>query len=61
MKIYTTTEYNIENLLSFIETWSIWLPDLQRPFVWNTTQVRKLFDSLYNWYPVWFFYFGKQN
>ncbi len=59
MKIYTTTEYNIENLLSFIETWSIWLPDLQRPFVWNTTQVRKLFDSLYNWYPVWFFLFWK--
>lgn len=58
-KIYTTTEYNIENLLSLIQTWSIGLPDLQRPFVWNDTQVRKLFDSLYNGYPVWFFLFWK--
>lgn len=58
-KIYTTTEYNIENLLSLIEVWSIWLPDLQRPFVWNTTQVRQLFDSLYKGFPVWFFLFWK--
>lgn len=58
-KIYTTTEYNIENLLSLIDVWSIWLPDLQRPFVWNTTQVRQLFDSLYKGFPVWFFLFWK--
>lgn len=58
-KIYTTTEYNIENLLSLIQTWSIWVPDLQRPFVWKNRQVRELFDSLYNWYPVWFFLFWK--
>ncbi|MCH8518835.1 DUF262 domain-containing protein [Candidatus Gracilibacteria bacterium] len=58
-KIYTTTEYNIENLLSFIQTGSIGVPDLQRPFVWKNRQVRELFDSLYNGYPVGFFLFWK--
>jgi flagellin-specific chaperone FliS len=58
-EIYTTTRYDIEQLLSFIEAGSIWLPDLQRPFVWKDVQVRKLLDSLYHGYPVGFFLFWK--
>ncbi|GAB3752523.1 DUF262 domain-containing protein [Zhihengliuella somnathii] len=28
------------------------IPEMQRPFVWNSTKVRDLLDSLYNGYPV---------
>lgn len=58
-EIYTTTRYDIEQLLSFIEAGSIWLPDLQRPFVWDNTKARNLIDSLYHGYPVGFFLFWK--
>nr|WP_320135553.1 DUF262 domain-containing protein [uncultured Amphritea sp.] len=29
-----------------------WLPNIQRPFVWDTTQIEKLFDSLMREYPI---------
>ncbi len=29
-----------------------WLPNIQRPFVWNTSQIEKLFDSLMREYPI---------
>lgn len=54
-QLYKTSNYTIWGLLGFLDNWDIWLPDLQRPFVWNTTKVRNLFDSLYKWYPVGFF------
>ena len=54
-QLYKTTNYSIWGILTFLDNWTIWLPDLQRPFVWKTSQVRDLFDSLYQWYPVWFF------
>lgn len=30
-------------------------PDLQRPFVWERSRVRDLFDSLYHGYPAGYF------
>lgn len=35
----------------------IGLPDIQRPFVWQDTKVRDLFDSMYRGYPVGYFLF----
>lgn len=35
-----------------IESGSIALPDIQRPFVWKKTKVRDLFDSMYKSYPI---------
>lgn len=29
-----------------------WLPNIQRPFVWDTSQIEKLFDSLMREYPI---------
>lgn len=40
-----------------IETGQLGLPDLQRPFVWDRTKVRDLFDSLYRGYPAGHFLF----
>jgi hypothetical protein len=45
-------QYDLEKLIKFIETKHIAVPEFQRGFVWKTAQVKKLFDSLINEYPV---------
>ena len=30
----------------------IWLPNIQRPFVWSEAQICKLFDSILREYPI---------
>ena len=45
-------QYGLEKLVKFIETRHIAVPEFQRGFVWKTAQVKKLFDSLINQYPV---------
>lgn len=42
----------ISTILDEIDNGSISLPVFQRGYVWNRTQVRELFKSLYNGYPV---------
>ena len=50
--IYRDTGYSLTHLIEEIKHGKIALPDIQRPFVWSSTQVRDLFDSLYRGYPV---------
>jgi uncharacterized protein with ParB-like and HNH nuclease domain len=50
--VFNPKTYHLGNLINDIETGEIALPDLQRPFVWNTTKVRDLIDSLYKGLPV---------
>lgn len=50
--IFKTVSWQVEQLVSGVQQGSISLPDLQRPFVWSTTKVRDLFDSMYRGYPV---------
>ena len=38
---------------------SLFLPHIQRPFVWDTDQMRKLFDSLMRNYPIQTFLFWR--
>jgi hypothetical protein len=45
-------EYDLQKLVKFIESKHIAVPEFQRGFVWKTAQVKKLFDSLINQYPV---------
>ncbi len=52
--IFTSKQYPLSNLLDEIENGDIALPDLQRPFVWKQTQVRDLFDSIFQGFPVGF-------
>lgn len=44
--------YSLNNILNYVETDMIAVPEIQRPFVWKGRQVRDLIDSLYNGYPV---------
>lgn len=40
---------------------SYFLPDIQRPFVWDTDQITRLFDSLMQNYPISSFLFWDVN
>lgn len=49
---YTVTQYSVSSILGYIEAGDIAIPDIQRPFVWKSKDVRNLIDSLYNGYPT---------
>ena len=42
----------VGGLLNDISNGYIAIPEIQRPFVWEKTQVRDLLDSLYKGFPV---------
>lgn len=49
---YSVTPHPIETLLTWVKSGEIAIPEIQRPFVWQATQVRNLLDSLYQGYPI---------
>lgn len=49
---YSVGQYSVQDILGWIKTSRISIPEIQRPFVWSTTKVRDLIDSLYKGYPV---------
>ena len=49
---YAVNQYMIESLLAKVRESEIAIPEIQRPFVWEASQVRDLLDSLYKGYPV---------
>jgi len=49
---YNTINISIEQILNFIKSDEIAIPEIQRPFVWKPKQVRDLIDSLYIGYPT---------
>src|SRR4029450_7802200 len=44
-------EASVEELVSMIERGELRLPEMQRQYVWRSTRVRDLMDSLYRGYP----------
>ena len=50
--VFNNTNYELNNLVSDVDSGIISLPDLQRPFVWKDTQIRDLIDSLYKGLPT---------
>lgn len=52
MAQYEVNNSSIQTLLSWIQSGEIAIPEIQRPFVWNSTKVRDLIDSLYAGFPV---------
>ena len=49
---YSVNQHLIETVLAWTKSGEIAIPEIQRPFVWETTRVRDLIDSLYRGYPV---------
>lgn len=52
MARYSVDNYTVETMLSNIKSGSIAIPEMQRPFVWDSSKVRDLVDSLYKGFPV---------
>src|SRR5712691_827721 len=44
-------EASVEELVMMIERGELRLPEMQRRYVWRSTRVRELLDSLYRGYP----------
>lgn len=49
---YAVNQHLIETLLTWVKSGEIAIPEIQRPFVWDSTKVRDLMDSLYQGYPI---------
>ncbi|SFS09900.1 GmrSD restriction endonuclease domain-containing protein [Anaeromicropila populeti] len=47
--VYSTS---VQNIISWIKSGEIAIPEIQRPFVWDSTKVRDLLDSLYKGFPI---------
>lgn len=52
MARYSVNNYTVETLLASIKSDDIAIPEMQRPFVWDSSKVRDLMDSLYKGFPV---------
>src|SRR5665647_247231 len=49
---FSVNNFPISFILNNIENNQIAIPEIQRPFVWDSTRVRDLLDSLYRGYPI---------
>ena len=49
---YNASNIAVEQVLNYIKSTEIAIPEIQRPFVWKPSQVRDLIDSLYTGYPT---------
>jgi hypothetical protein len=58
---FKRVDYDLSNLLHYIDLGDIGLPDIQRPFVWSNAKVRDLFDSMYNGFPVGYLLFWENG
>lgn len=52
MQKYSVNQQLIETVLAWVKSGEIAIPEIQRPFVWDSSKVRDLLDSLYQGYPV---------
>lgn len=55
--VFKRVDYDLGALLHYIDIGDIGLPDIQRPFVWSSSKVRDLFDSMYRGFPVGYLLF----
>ena len=49
---YSVNQFPVSIILSWVISNEIAIPEIQRPFVWNSIKVRDFVDSLYRGYPV---------
>ena len=49
---YSVNQDPAETILTWVNSGEIAIPEIQRPFVWDSTKVRNLIDSLYQGYPI---------
>lgn len=59
--LFKKVDYSLSKLIHDIDQGEIGLPDIQRPFVWETAKVRDLFDSMYKGFPVGYLLFWSND
>ncbi|KRT35075.1 GmrSD restriction endonuclease domain-containing protein [Acetomicrobium hydrogeniformans] len=59
--VFKKVDYTLKKLVEDIDLGEIGLPDIQRPFVWPSSKVRDLFDSMYRGYPIGYFLFWENG
>ncbi|GIU85377.1 MAG: hypothetical protein KatS3mg008_2152 [Acidimicrobiales bacterium] len=59
--LFKKVDYTLKKLIEDIDVGEIGLPDIQRPFVWPTSRVRDLFDSMYRGYPIGYLLFWENG
>lgn len=52
MAKFDVNNVSVETFLGYVNGGNIAIPEIQRPFVWDSKKVRDLIDSLYREYPV---------
>ena len=52
MSKYNVNSRQVKDILTWIDSGEVAIPEIQRPFVWSAAKVRDLLDSLYKGYPV---------
>lgn len=52
MAKYTVQQQPVDTILTWVKTGQVAIPEMQRPFVWDSTKVRDLLDSLYQGFPI---------
>lgn len=52
MQKYSVNQHLVETILAWVNSGEIAIPEIQRPFVWDSSKVRDLMDSLYQGYPI---------
>ncbi len=52
MQKYSVNQHLIETIMAWVNSGEIAIPEIQRPFVWDSSKVRDLMDSLYQGYPI---------
>lgn len=59
--LFKKVDYSLRKLIEDIDMGDIALPDIQRPFVWTTSKVRDLFDSMYRGFPIGYLLFWENG
>ena len=52
MAQFSVNSYSVEQIINWIRSKEIAIPEIQRPFVWDGKKVRDLIDSLYKGFPI---------
>lgn len=52
MAQFSVNSYSVEQIINWIRSKEIAIPEIQRPFVWDGKKVRDLIDSLYKGFPL---------
>ena len=52
MARFEVNSTSVDTILGWIKNGDVAIPEIQRPFVWEASEVRDLMDSLYKGFPV---------